>query len=47
LFQTERFANVQSKGCHECQIADVDKVEDQSRILNGAGVCIEGVKPIS
>jgi predicted SAM-dependent methyltransferase len=46
LFEAEGFANARRRGCRESQIADVDRVEDQSRILNGAGVCIEGVKPI-
>jgi predicted SAM-dependent methyltransferase len=47
LFQAEGFADARCRGCRESQIEDVDKVEDQSRILNGAGVCVEAVKPIS
>jgi hypothetical protein len=47
LFQAEGFADARCRGCRESQIEDVDEVEDQSRILDGAGVCDEGVKPIS
>jgi predicted SAM-dependent methyltransferase len=47
LFQAAGFAEAERKGCRESRIEDVDKVEEESRILNGAGVCVEGVKPVS
>ena len=45
VFQAAGFAEVQRRGSRESRIEDVDKVEEESRILNGAGVCVEGVKP--
>ncbi|HEV2289036.1 MAG TPA: methyltransferase domain-containing protein [Candidatus Acidoferrales bacterium] len=47
LFQTEGFVEVQSKDCHNSRIDDIGKVENPSRILNGGGICVEGVKPPS
>jgi predicted SAM-dependent methyltransferase len=47
LFQAAGFADAQSRGCRQSRIEDVDKIEDESRILKGAGFCIEGVKPLS
>ncbi len=47
LFQAAGFADTQRRGCRQSRIENVDKIEDESRILNGAGVCIEGVKPLS
>jgi hypothetical protein len=26
------------------RIADIEEVEDQRRVLNGEGICVEGVK---
>jgi predicted SAM-dependent methyltransferase len=30
---------------HESRIAGIEEVEDQGRVLNGEGICVEGVKP--
>lgn len=45
LFQWAGFVNVQPKECHVSCIDDIQAVEDKSRILNGAGICVEGTKP--
>jgi len=37
--------NVEGKDCFESRIADIRALEDPSRILDGAGICVEGVKP--
>jgi SAM-dependent methyltransferase len=47
LFESVGFVEVQCRECHESRIGDIDKIEDKSRILNGAGVCVECVKPAS
>lgn len=39
------FVNIERRDCYESRIAGIREVEDQSRILDGAGVCVEGVKP--
>jgi hypothetical protein len=45
LFQKEGFVQVQGRNSHESGIEDIKAVEDPSRIVNGAGICVEGVKP--
>lgn len=45
LFQSVGFTNVQPKECHVSCIDNIQAVEDKSRILNGAGICVEGIKP--
>lgn len=45
LFQWAGFVNVQPKECHVSCIDDIQAVEDKSRILNGAGICVEGIRP--
>jgi len=45
LFKATGFVQVERKECHDSRIAGIHEVEDQSRILDGAGVCVEGVKP--
>jgi hypothetical protein len=45
LFRRTGFVEVQSMECHKSRIADIQKVEDPSRILNGGGICVEGVRP--
>jgi predicted SAM-dependent methyltransferase len=47
LFQAAGFAEAERKGCHQSGIDDIARVEEESRILNGAGVCVEAVKPLS
>lgn len=45
LFQWAGFVNVQPKECHVSCIDNIQAVEDKSRVLNGAGICVEGIKP--
>lgn len=47
LFEEAGFAETQRKSCRQSRIEDLDKIEDESRILKGAGICIEGMKPSS
>jgi len=46
LFSRTGFVEVERRDCFKSRIADIQKVEDPSRIRNGEGVCVEGVKPI-
>lgn len=46
LFRWAGFAEVRPKECHESRINDIQVVEDKSRVLNGAGICVEGIKPL-
>ena len=45
LFQGAGFVNAQPKECHVSCIENIQAVEDKSRVLNGAGICVEGIKP--
>jgi len=45
LIRSAGFVDVARRNYAESQIQDVIDVEDPSRILNGAGVCVEGRKP--
>jgi ubiquinone/menaquinone biosynthesis C-methylase UbiE len=45
LFRRTGFVEVQSMECHVSRIADIQKVEDPSRIRNCGGFCIEGLRP--
>jgi predicted SAM-dependent methyltransferase len=45
LFQKVGFEQVQGRNPQESAIDGIHAVEDPSRIVNGAGVCVEGVKP--
>jgi len=47
LFEAGGFVEVRRRAYLESEIADIDAVEEQSRVLDGAGVCVEGVKPAS
>lgn len=47
LLKGTGFVQVEQRECHDSRIAGVDEVEDPSRILDGAGVCVEGVKTVS
>ena len=44
-FQKSNFINIQEMKCYESRIKGIDAVETELRILNGAGLCIEGLKP--
>jgi predicted SAM-dependent methyltransferase len=41
------FVQIQEMPCHESRILDIDVVENPGRILDGAGFCVEGIKPKS
>jgi ubiquinone/menaquinone biosynthesis C-methylase UbiE len=45
LFVQAGFVEVQSMECHVSRITDIQGVEDPSRILNGGGICVEGLRP--
>ncbi|HTQ60795.1 MAG TPA: methyltransferase domain-containing protein [Candidatus Solibacter sp.] len=45
LIESVGFAEVQPKTSGESRIENVDEIEEPSRILNGGGICVEGVKP--
>jgi predicted SAM-dependent methyltransferase len=40
-------AEVSEKSLHDSRIAGIEEVEDQNRVVNGQGICVEGVKPVS
>jgi len=44
-FRMVGFTEVREMACHDSRIAGIEAVEDPERVLNGAGVCIEGIKP--
>jgi len=44
VFRWAGFGDVQPKECHESRIEGIQAVEDKSRVLNGAGICVEGIK---
>ena len=46
LFKRTGFEQVEQRECHDSRIAGIQQVEDPSRLLKGAGVCVEGVKPV-
>ncbi|HLJ40209.1 MAG TPA: methyltransferase domain-containing protein [Candidatus Acidoferrales bacterium] len=45
LFESAGFATVQEMSLHQSRIADIEAVEQPSRVANGEGICVEGVKP--
>jgi len=45
LFVRSGFVQIERRDCYESRIADIRQVEEPSRILDGEGVCVEGVKP--
>lgn len=46
LFESSGFVEVERRECHASRIPDIAEVEDKSRVLNGAGICVEGIKPV-
>lgn len=40
------FDQVSERECRVSRITDIDRIEDPGRVLNGEGICVEGVKPI-
>jgi len=45
LFEAGGFAEVRRREYLDSEIGDIGALEEQSRVLNGAGVCVEGMKP--
>ena len=45
LLQTGGLVEVRRREYLDSEIEDIGALEEQSRVLNGAGVCVEGVKP--
>ena len=45
LFLRTGFIEVKRRNNHESRIEGIESVEDPSRILNGAGICVEGIRP--
>jgi hypothetical protein len=45
LLRSVGFVDVVRRKYSESLIPNISDVEDSSRILNGAGVCVEGRKP--
>jgi predicted SAM-dependent methyltransferase len=43
--RTVGFVDVASMFFRESRILDIDRLELHSRVLNGEGICVEGVKP--
>lgn len=39
------FVDVREMQFHQSRIEEIQKIEQAERVLNGAGVCIEGIKP--
>ncbi len=46
LLRSVGFVDIARRNYAESQITNITDVEDPSRILNGAGVCVEGRKPL-
>jgi hypothetical protein len=46
-FAKSGFTQVSELQLHQSRIAGIEEVEDSSRVLNGEGICVEGVKPVS
>ncbi len=44
-FEETGFLEVREMHCHNSRITEVESVENPNRILNGAGICVEGMKP--
>jgi len=44
-FKWAGFIDVREMQLHQSRIDGIAQVEDPGRVLNGAGVCVEGVKP--
>jgi SAM-dependent methyltransferase len=43
-FQEAHFSDVRSMAPHESRIEGIKEIEDPGRILNGEGICVEGIK---
>jgi len=47
LLAAAGFVEIQRRECHDSRIGGIREVEEPSRILNGGGICVEGMKPAS
>jgi len=47
LLEAGGFVEVRRREYLDSEIEDIGAVEEQRRVLNGAGVCVEGAKPSS
>ncbi len=45
LFESAGFAEVREMALHTSRIAGIEDVEQPSRVANGQGICVEGIKP--
>ena len=45
LFQEAGFDRVQEKSYLDSRIPTIEQVEDEARVINGAGICVEGIRP--
>ena len=46
-FSKSGFVEVGQMQLHDSRVAGIEEVEDKNRVLNGEGICVEGVKPVS
>ncbi len=46
-FKWAGFVDVQGMEYHKSRIEEIEKIEESERVLNGSGVCVEGIKPTS
>ena len=44
-FKWAGFTDVQEMEFHRSRIKGIERIEQAGRVLNGAGICVEGVKP--
>lgn len=44
-FKAAGFVDVQEMKFHRSRIKNIEEIEEAGRILNGVGICIEGIKP--
>ena len=44
-FSLTGFVDVQEMDFLQSRIERIEQVEDGGRVLNGAGICVEGIKP--
>jgi SAM-dependent methyltransferase len=45
IFEKANFKEVQEMGYHQSRIKDIQDIEQKEAVINGAGICMEGVKP--
>ena len=44
-FQWAGYIDVQEMAFHHSRIPGIETIEEAGRVLNGAGICVEGIKP--